>query len=329
MRNSVDVSNALRNLVLDHAPNSDTFQKHYLNRNVCADLWAIHRAKNPQQAVIQQATSHGGSRDSRRVFALSDHHIADVKQDPEYARLTQLLDSRTLPYRSAQRKGITKQRKALYKKLKAKKLKQVIEEWNRRKDHQDIERQARGESFDDEPSTHVSAPPMSAVQTRMFNALMAPLVNDLEAQFQRRTKAILALMEYCYEEEPLHTKVLDAARKSAPPRPAPSPMKSVEDDMDDYKRSTLAKVMGARKIRRCFLCVVKACLLGHDHTRFDELCHECYDAGSLARHFISTHLDSLREDQKFECPLCLKKLIHKNHLRVHADAIHGINTDRA
>ncbi|KAI0153090.1 hypothetical protein GGR57DRAFT_155675 [Xylariaceae sp. FL1272] len=38
MDRSVDINEALRNLVMDHAPNSDTFQKHYLNRNVCADL---------------------------------------------------------------------------------------------------------------------------------------------------------------------------------------------------------------------------------------------------------------------------------------------------
>lgn len=39
----VNVSDALRNLVMDHALNSDTFQKHYLNRNVCMDIWAIAR----------------------------------------------------------------------------------------------------------------------------------------------------------------------------------------------------------------------------------------------------------------------------------------------
>ncbi|KAI1420208.1 hypothetical protein F5Y12DRAFT_773975, partial [Xylaria sp. FL1777] len=47
----VNISTALRNLVMGHAPNSDTFQRHYLNRMVCADLWAIHRDLEPQQEL--------------------------------------------------------------------------------------------------------------------------------------------------------------------------------------------------------------------------------------------------------------------------------------
>lgn len=280
--------------------------------------------------LIRQATSHGGSRDSRRVFALSEEHIAAVKQDPEYVRLTQLLSSKAYDRRSEKRKGITKQRKALYYKLKAKKLKQVIEEWNRRKDQQDIERQVRGESFTDESTTAMGDPPMSPVQSRMFDALTAPLINDLESQFQRRTNAILALVEYCYEEEPLHTKILKAAIKTAPPRPASQIIQSVEVDIEDYKRSTLVKVMGVKKVRRCFLCVMKASVLGPTHARFNELCHEFYDVATLSRHFMNTHLYNLdQEHQKFKCPMCLKKLIHKNHLRNHADAVHGIDTFRA
>lgn len=53
------ISEALRNLIMDHAPNSDTFQKHYLNRNVVVDLWAIHKGHVPQQELLHQAASHG------------------------------------------------------------------------------------------------------------------------------------------------------------------------------------------------------------------------------------------------------------------------------
>jgi hypothetical protein len=45
----VSVSDSLRNLVLDHAPQSDTFQRHYLSRHVCVNLWATHLGKAPQQ----------------------------------------------------------------------------------------------------------------------------------------------------------------------------------------------------------------------------------------------------------------------------------------
>lgn len=33
-----DVSEAMRNLAMDHAPNSDTFAKNYLSRNCMSDL---------------------------------------------------------------------------------------------------------------------------------------------------------------------------------------------------------------------------------------------------------------------------------------------------
>ncbi|KAI0971915.1 hypothetical protein F4678DRAFT_460743 [Xylaria arbuscula] len=93
---SVNISSALRNLVLDHALSSDTFQKHYLNWNVCAGLSVVHRKLNPQDALIRQATSHGGSRDSRRVFQLTDAQPEALKQNKEYVRLTGSL--RTQPW---------------------------------------------------------------------------------------------------------------------------------------------------------------------------------------------------------------------------------------
>jgi hypothetical protein len=41
---------------------------------------------------------------------------------------------------------------------------------------------------------------------------------------------------------------------------------------------------------------------------------------------MTSHVNGLREDQQFECPICSKKLIHKNHLRNHAETVHRINT---
>lgn len=38
---AANISAELQNLVMDHAPNSDTFQKSYLNHNVTFDLWAL------------------------------------------------------------------------------------------------------------------------------------------------------------------------------------------------------------------------------------------------------------------------------------------------
>lgn len=69
---------------MDHASNSDTFQKHYLNRNVCGDLWAIHRAQEPQNDLLKQATSHRSSRNSRRPIALTKEQSDAIRaSDPQ------------------------------------------------------------------------------------------------------------------------------------------------------------------------------------------------------------------------------------------------------
>lgn len=51
----------------------------------------------------------------------------------------------------------------------------------------------------------------------MLGVLQAPLVNDLAAQFRRRTEAINAIVAYCDVEEPLTTEVLEARRPALPP----------------------------------------------------------------------------------------------------------------
>jgi hypothetical protein len=146
---------------MDHAPNSDTFRRHYLNRHVCADLWAIHRDRNPQKALLRQATSHGGSRDSRRSFTLSGDQIKSIKKDRQYQHL----------------------------------------------------------------------------------------------------------------------------------------------------------------------CVAKALSLGRTHKSFYELCREYCSPHSLARHFVQIHMKNLPQEHKFKCPTCSTILVGMEHLRSHADRIHGIDTD--
>lgn len=136
----------------------------------------------------------------------------------------------------------------------------------------------------------------------------------------------MALVEYCGEEEPIRMKVIEDRR--APPPVEFEQYQTYEQQMDEIRKSTLVSAVGATKIRRCFLCVIKATELGKGHARLDKLCRNFFDKSTLSRHFISFHLDSLpNEGQAFKCPICRVRLIHKNHLRVHAEEVHGIRTD--
>ncbi|KAI1260376.1 hypothetical protein F5Y18DRAFT_432324 [Xylariaceae sp. FL1019] len=299
----VDISSDLRNLVLDHAPDSETFQKHYLNRNVCADLWAVHRDLNPQTALIRQATSHGGSRDSRRVFELTPEQIEAAKQNPLYTRIDEQL--RLLPKRSEARRDLTRKRKNLYQRLKDAKLKEVTKEWTDQQALEDIELQIQGKGFSD---NHRPSIPMGVSQQKMMDALTAPLVNDITAQLDRRANAIMALVAYCVEEEPVVKNVVLNACK--PQRPSElrlsyndnDPMAEIKnvilaDPMTEIKNTVFASDNG-NQVKRCFLCVAKALDLGKEHHMFDGLCRNFSTTHALAGHFTSVHLDGIQEHDK-------------------------------
>lgn len=223
---------------------------------------------------------------------------------------------------SAERKELTKSRQRLFRKLKRLKLKQVMNDWMDEQHCRDVQQQLRGEPFQ-EPALEESRP-MKPMQRTMVDALNAPLVDDFEAVFKRRTNAILALVAYCSEDDPLHTKVTEA-RKQPPPVELQRTDLSPKDRLHMIRQSVYAGHIGEGQVRRCFLCVTKACnILGPTHLIFDDLCRSFYSVHTLARHFIGTHLNSLPEDESFECPLCLIPLLHQDHLRLHSHNVHSI-----
>lgn len=58
------------------------------------------------------------------------------------------------------------------------------------------------------------------------------------------------------------------------------------------------------------------------------LTRDFYDHTSLSKHFINSHLKPLADNVKMACPICPEvTLFDKNHLRNHAEGIHGIKTD--
>ncbi|KID77228.1 uncharacterized protein G6M90_00g099550 [Metarhizium brunneum] len=107
--NSLDknCSEALRNLVLDHAPYPDTFQKHHLNREICVDLYAIHQNQQPRQQLIDKATSIGHSQSLGRPLNLPPDEYLTIANDPIIRRLE--LKLKKLPRRSEEFAACRKQ----------------------------------------------------------------------------------------------------------------------------------------------------------------------------------------------------------------------------
>ena len=112
---------------MDHAPGSDTFQKHYLNRNVNADLWVIHRSLQPQTALINQMVSHGGSRNTRRPIKLTKEQLDSCKSEHQFVELTRQLAR--LKKGTEEYDTIRKRRKQVLAKSRNKKLASVRAEW--------------------------------------------------------------------------------------------------------------------------------------------------------------------------------------------------------
>ncbi|OHE90399.1 C2H2 finger domain-containing protein [Colletotrichum orchidophilum] len=103
---SVEVSEALRNLALGHG-NSDPFQRHFLGRNISADLWGVLWGHKPPQALMKQSCSIGHSISERRPIGLTLAQSASVATHPTLRELTKAL--RELPQGSKQDEWTDKQ----------------------------------------------------------------------------------------------------------------------------------------------------------------------------------------------------------------------------
>lgn len=96
----------LQNLAMDHAPNSDTLQRNYLNRNVTFDVYALAFGRELQQDVVREAAGFGFSRSDRRQFGPSREQAAALKEHPEYKQLASDLGTPGSPQYARRRKEL-------------------------------------------------------------------------------------------------------------------------------------------------------------------------------------------------------------------------------
>lgn len=322
---------------MDHTPGSDTFQKNYLSRNVGADLWAIHRDAQPQHALIQQAISHGYSKEMRRPIDLTPEQTkAAVDDNTEYRRLTEAFKGLPNgPEYDERRKTLFLQCANLRAKLRNRAIERVRAEWNAVQSVNDIERQIQGGDFSSLPKDQPRVcRPMGASQRQMFEAVTMPLDNEFKAVVQRKVGAINALIAYCDIQEP-HTlnslncrkrRLSEAGIKSQPEGKNKIP-RHQEEPTEQLKKSVSAQAMdGGSNVRKCFVCVAKAILIPQTESVIESLCRDFYNKGTLARHFVTVHLQPLSDDSQTECPICDIPLVSKMHVQNHAEAAHGIRT---
>ncbi|KAK1837702.1 C2H2 finger domain-containing protein [Colletotrichum chrysophilum] len=263
---SVDVSEALRNLAMGHG-NSDPFQRHYLGRNISADLWGILRGQKPQQALMKQACSIGHSISRRRPIDLTPEQSASVATHPTIRTLTKAVQG--LPRGSRQyteaKQAIRNEKQRLRKELKQK----IRDEWTDKQATDDIERQIHGVGFA-KPTTVDTCRPQGPAQKRLLAKLTAPMVTTLKGQYRRRDDAIDAVSAYCSVQEGC------TVRRS---RPLSTPKGALSDPPCNLLEggplylATLSVFVTSEKQRprRCFICIGQAMDLPDDEDRLDDL----------------------------------------------------------
>ncbi|KAF5520978.1 hypothetical protein CGCA056_v007802 [Colletotrichum aenigma] len=315
---SVDVSEALRNLAMGHS-NSDPFQKHYLGRNISADLWGILRGQKPQQALMKQSCSIGHSISKRRPIDLTPEQSDSVTEHPTVVRLTRALER--LPRRSKQskqtRQAIRKEKERLRRELKQK----IRQEWTDKQAIDDIERQIKGVGFA-KIATGGTSRPQGQAQKRLLTKLTAPVVNTLEGQYRRRDDAIAAVSAYCLVQEGCTSR-----------QPQHRPTKGKIPPTSGHPREGSPVYQAALSVfvadkherpRRCFICIGQAFHLPPDHEqRSDDLIREFYTSNDLTKHVRRMHLSKIADHDQVECKVCDMTLDRKMHFQRHALEIHG------
>lgn len=326
---------------MDHAPNSDTFQRNYLNRNVTFDLWALHRGLEPQQAVVREAASFGYRRSSDRPMALTEQQNRALKDDPEYKYYEDRLNG--LAKGTAEYKQARRDIKAALERLRyAATKKSIGKAWTKDYAFEEIEDQLDmvlgGPKEPRATATSVSPSgpsrvarrqrpnhPMSPAQEKMVVALYQPMKTSLDQQLQRRTAAISALIDYCSIQEPIRTNL---QKKHAPPIPPimlkmPQTLRLEEEAR--LRRCVFVEYEGQR-LRYCYMCIGEALARAPDDPGLPELCRHYASSTSLARHFQNGHLRHFKMTQLPPCPICIPKINFKDvmYLQSHAQEVHGI-----
>ncbi|CAJ2505605.1 Uu.00g129990.m01.CDS01 [Anthostomella pinea] len=315
---SSDVSESLRNLTLDHA-NSIPFQKHYLGRAVCADLWGILRGQKPQQALLKQSCSIGHSMSKRRPADLTPEQAASVNTDPDVRRLTKQL--KNLQLGTKQQIEAQRELRNLKQRLKRLLFQKIREDWTDEQAIDDIKNQLQGVAFTKPVLVDIAHCPQLPAQKRLVEALNAPVDPTLEGQYRRRDDAINAIITYCsVKEGPTSRRKFTSPTKEAQSKPTYGPP---EDNPVSIARLSMFVRNDRERPRRCFLCIGAALPLEPDDRRVEDLTHEFCNPGALTKHFQRKHLSLLKPDSTLKCEVCDITLSSKMHLQNHALRVHG------
>ncbi|KAJ5651633.1 uncharacterized protein N7484_005356 [Penicillium longicatenatum] len=329
------LSEAQQNLIMKHA-DSRTFLNHYLPRHIDTDMQNVMNGRDSNKSLMRAITRMSRWIDTRRPRHLTAEQRASIREHPEYVEAVQRFDEQAevcihdpSEQMRSRRDKLARDKLNTFGRLERALRQKIRKEFDRKQANIDIERQLSGAAIDDEEAKNVlRTDSMLPEQINLLEKLFTwPTSHSLDAEWQRRNAAVVAISQYCGH---LEGGPLRGRRK----RTAPS------DDTDEEQRTMKLQslktvplspevsqeelllekagkyIRKAKKPRRCFQCYGDAQLPVLRRTQ------KYSEYKSTLRHFRKCHLKDRR------CHMCSEDLLHEMHLRRHAEDVHRLATER-
>ncbi|EDN06627.1 predicted protein [Histoplasma mississippiense (nom. inval.)] len=346
----------LQNLMLQHA-SIDTFVKHYLDRNITADVLSIYRGLEPQKALMRMVCSMSRSIDPRRPWKLTPEqsrsvnhlpHILKISRRVEYLKKRRDSAASWLHGRIGQRyrrkaeaddrwekryrrrveehkrwdqrhhKAVRRLRGA---KQRARTLlkREILERYRQEQPVIDSERQLSGKVVDEHVRSELERymPPELMI---MIDAVLTLPPTTSAAELQRRIRAIDAVSAYCGVEE---GPICRRRGRASGPKPTTAKPTAHRAEAIGQPSSDMLLESAARAVRMeprpkiCFICLQNTNLVLSDRV------YSFSGLGDLTKHFQRRHLDKFRP---LDCNMCNVRLATLKELLVHAETAHGTVT---
>ncbi|KAF2752834.1 hypothetical protein EJ05DRAFT_505659 [Pseudovirgaria hyperparasitica] len=312
---SSHISEAQRNLCLQHGPNSAVFQRNYLSRHITADTQAAFRGLEPQTDVMRVATGMSRTIDKRRPTRLNPEQQEEAHRHPRVQKLlrekldlkaqmkdhgrtvksfegTALYDRYRLAKQAYEGEYIFQQRSLL------RQMKQVF---NSQQPVFDIESQIRKTGSDNEDGSKSllsTRPELIPERVAALEALLQLVPSSPGSEHEDRAKAVQTLVELAHVQDGHPVVVRRQARRLLSPLPAPERPLSLDC-----------------KPLQCFLC------LGNAKNPVAQRSWEFHSRGDLKKHLLR-HAQKHEGKWPLTCPIDGERIIHQQHLLSHAHAKH-------
>jgi Protein of unknown function (DUF3435) len=313
------ISDAQRNLCLQHAPNSTVFQTNYLSHHITASTHEAYRKLSPQTAIMQAATGMSRTIDKRRPRHLTQAQQEEAHRHPRVQSLLRKkinlknimkAQGRTVKsykgtkiYREYQE--ATQAYENEFKFQKKALLKEIKRKFEKEQPVIDIQNQIHGMTIKEEKDIDlVGSLDLIPERLEVIDALLTFVTSLPEEERKRRVRAINALVALGRIQDGYRYPVRRGKRPPLMPmqRVVPEPL-SLEC-----------------KPTQCYLC------RGNRKASTDKRTREFHSRGDLKKHLIRYHVQRHKGSGPISCTIDGAALCGEQAVLSHGHMVHKTPT---